>query len=389
MPARPSSKKPVARAVSPAAPATLGGEAAPARDVVLLAVTGLSPAVVTETLWALAHEKPRVLPRRVEFLTTATGARRIGEMLFSPAAAFGGKTAWQALREALKARADELIATPPSVIGRPAPATGTLVPLDDIATPQDNEAAAARILEAVRAVVENPDTRLVASIAGGRKTMGALLHAAVSLVGRESDRLTHVLVTPPYETLPGFFFPGQPGPDPANREGRAFPARQAEVRLADVPFVPLRNRFEDLRDMPGSFDGLVRRFARQMKEDALRPALVAISYRRKSLGVDGLQVPMRPRALAVLHFLLDANAQGAIPVDQQDVEDRMPAWLAQAPIPPGLRPARIVADDVRHELSEIRTRLRQAGVRWTIPQRSLALPPFRLQLLDPEKRGRA
>ena len=389
MPARPSSKKPVARAVSPAAPATLGGEAAPARDVVLLAVTGLSPAVVTETLWALAHEKPRVLPRRVEFLTTATGARRIGEMLFSPAAAFGGKTAWQALREALKARADELIATPPSVIGRPAPATGTLVPLDDIATPQDNEAAAARILEAVRAVVENPDTRLVASIAGGRKTMGALLHAAVSLVGRESDRLTHVLVTPPYETLPGFFFPGQPGPDPANREGRAFPARQAEVRLADVPFVPLRNRFEYLRDMPGSFDGLVRRFARQMKEDALRPALVAISYRRKSLGVDGLQVPMRPRALAVLHFLLDANAQGAIPVDQQDVEDRMPAWLAQAPIPPGLRPARIVADDVRHELSEIRTRLRQAGVRWTIPQRSLALPPFRLQLLDPEKRGRA
>ena len=389
MPARPSSKKPVARAVSPAAPATLGGEAAPARDVVLLAVTGLSPAVVTETLWALAHEKPRVLPRRVEFLTTATGARRIGEMLFSPAAAFDGKTAWQALREALKARADELIATPPVVIGRADPATGTLVPLDDIATPQDNEAAAARILEAVRAVVENPDTRLVASIAGGRKTMGALLHAAVSLVGRESDRLTHVLVTPPYETLPGFFFPGQPGPDPANREGRAFPARQAEVRLADVPFVPLRNRFEDLRDMPGSFDGLVRRFARQMKEDALRPAQVAISYRRKSLGVDGLEVPMRPRALAVLHFLLDANDQGAIPVDQQDVEDRMPAWLAQAPIPPGLKPARIVADDVRHELSEIRTRLRQAGVRWTIPQRSLALPPFRLQLLDLEKRGRA
>ncbi len=389
MPARPSSKKPVARAVSPAAPATLGGEAAPARDVVLLAVTGLSPAVVTETLWALAHEKPRVLPRRVEFLTTATGARRIGEMLFSPAAAFDGKTAWQALREALKARADELIATPPVVIGRADPATGTLVPLDDIATPQDNEAAAARILEAVRAVVENPDTRLVASIAGGRKTMGALLHAAVSLVGRESDRLTHVLVTPPYETLPGFFFPGQPGPDPANREGRAFPARQAEVRLADVPFVPLRNRFEDLRDMPGSFDGLVRRFARQMKEDALRPAQVAISYRRKSLGVDGLEVPMRPRALAVLHFLLDANDQAAIPVDQQDVEDRMPAWLAQAPIPPGLKPARIVADDVRHELSEIRTRLRQAGVRWTIPQRSLALPPFRLQLLDLEKRGRA
>ena len=380
MPARRLKTKP--RMAAPPVGAASGDPPAARKEVVLLAVTGLSPAVVTETVWALAHEQPPVVPARVEFLTTAIGARRIRELLFTPQARFAGRTAWQALREAVGAGTTELMAGEPMVVSRPDPDTGTLVALDDIATPEENAAAASRILEAVRTVVENPDTRLVASIAGGRKTMGALLHAAVSLVGRETDRLTHVLVSSPFDAIADFFFPGQPGPPVTARDGRPLAPDQAVVRLADVPFVPLRNRFEDLHDMPGSFDGLVRRFARQMKEDALRPALVALSYRRKSLVVDGQQVAMRPRALAVLHFLLDANDQTTIPVDQQDVEDRMPAWLAKAPIPPGLKPARIVADDVRHELSEIRARLRQAGVRWTIPQRSLALPPFRFELLD-------
>ena len=43
----------------------------------LLAVTGLSPAIVTETIWALAQENPPILPDRVIFLTTATGALKM------------------------------------------------------------------------------------------------------------------------------------------------------------------------------------------------------------------------------------------------------------------------------------------------------------------------
>ena len=47
----------------------------------LLAVTGLSPAIVTETVWALAKENPPTLPTRVIFLTTAVGAAKIQEQL--------------------------------------------------------------------------------------------------------------------------------------------------------------------------------------------------------------------------------------------------------------------------------------------------------------------
>ena len=46
--------------------------------------------------------------------------------------------------------------------------------LADIRTPADNEAAADFLLEQVRSLVENPDLQLIASVAGGRKTMDAI-----------------------------------------------------------------------------------------------------------------------------------------------------------------------------------------------------------------------
>ena len=39
-------------------------------QVVLLAVTGMTPAVLTETVWALARQDPPVIPDRVVVVTT-------------------------------------------------------------------------------------------------------------------------------------------------------------------------------------------------------------------------------------------------------------------------------------------------------------------------------
>ena len=347
----------------------------------LLAVTGLSPAIVTETVWALAREKRRVLPERVVCITTQVGADRMREQLFTPLPAFSGLTAWACLRAALKARDHELIAEPPRVIGQADRKSGTFEALPDIVTPEQNDLAAAFILEQVRQVVTNPDTRLIASIAGGRKTMGALLHAAVTLIGRESDRLTHVLVDAPFETLPGFFFPGQPGPSLTDRDGREHAPADAVVRLADVPFVPLRNRFEDIRDFPGNFDGLRRKFSRELKEDAARPRLLEISYRRKTLWLDDCALTMRPKALAVLHFLSDAQKADRTPIDQPAAAEAITDWLKRADfIPLGLKPRAMEPEDIRHELNHLRTELKGRG--FEIAKRALHLPPHTLRLRD-------
>lgn len=363
------------------APRTCGPatEAKSAPSTVLLAVTGLSPAIVTETIWALAHEPSPVLPSEVVFITTATGARQLKEQLFSTVPAFGGLTTWQALRQALGATDDQLIASEPKVICTTDPRGGTTRPLDDIQSPAENEAAAGFILETVRAYVENPDKRLVASIAGGRKTMGALLHAAVTLLGRETDRLTHVLVSPPYESLRGFFFPGQPGGPVVSREGLAHAPADAVISLADVPFVPIRNRFAEISTLPGSFSGLVARYSRQMKIDAGSPAEIILRYRRQEISLDGVCLKLRANAMATLHALLELNRRGAIPVDQTEMVESSSGTLweqIRTYLPDGKITRQITNDLIRHELGEIRSKIRSIGSRWNIPTRSLALPPF-------------
>ena len=349
----------------------------------LLAVTGLSPASVTETIWALAQAKPPILPTRVVFITTGIGAARIKDHLHTPRLTFGGLTTWQVLRAALKAKDDELIAEDPRLIGRANTHTGTLDTLDDIQTPEENDIAAGFILEEVRRVTMNPDIMLIASIAGGRKTMGALLYAAVTLIGRDTDRLTHVLVNAPYETLPGFFFPSQPGGTLVDEQGKKYSPAGATVQLADVPFVPLRNRFDDLRDMPGSFSGLVRRYTKTIKQDAERLVLIEIAYRQKCFWIDGVPVNASIRSLAILHFLLAEHEAGRIPVGQPEAADSMLRWLTTADfIPLGVKPSGVSAEDIRHDLSELRKALKKTTVAWQIPQRSLAFSPTRVRLRD-------
>ena len=347
----------------------------------LIAVTGLSPAIVTETVWALAQEKPRIIPHRVIFITTGTGAAKIQEQLHTALPALGGQTAWQALRADLKAKDHELIAEAPRLISRANKKNGTLDTLADIQTREENDIAASFILEEVRRVTMNPDTPLIASIAGGRKTMGALLHAAVTLLGRETDRLTHVLVSPPYETMPGFFFPTQPGPALKDREGKEHAPAKALVQLADVPFVPLRNRFDDLREIPGGFSGMVRKWSKTLKADAARPVLIEIGYRQKRLWVDDQPVKLPIKVLAVLNFLLDQQNLGQTPVDQTEAAERMENWLKQADFIPLMhRPKKMEAEDIRHSLNDLRTALKSQ--QWSIPARSLTAPPFTLRLRD-------
>ena len=50
---------------------------------ILLAVTGMTPQVVTETLYGLMRENPQSLPHELHLLTTADGAERARLALLS------------------------------------------------------------------------------------------------------------------------------------------------------------------------------------------------------------------------------------------------------------------------------------------------------------------
>jgi CRISPR-associated protein NE0113 (Cas_NE0113) len=152
------------------APNNLRKAIRPCPEVVLLAVTGMSPAILTETVWALAQENPPVLPDRIVVLTTTAGKEQIEQELFTPQTHFNNQSGWDCLREKLQEHGHE-------VAGRLRfdPATDDLrvlhrwdekshrkPALSDIRTAGENDAVADYILEVLRTFVENADTRVIA-----------------------------------------------------------------------------------------------------------------------------------------------------------------------------------------------------------------------------------
>jgi CRISPR-associated protein (TIGR02584 family) len=357
-------------------------------STVLFAVVGMSPAVLTETVWALAHRRPRVLPERVVVLTTRKARASIErELLAPPSDQPQALPVWDELRHHLRARPGQLRfgATPEDirVVTRLDPVTGRSSELDDITSPEDNLALGNALLENLRPFTENPRVRLIASLAGGRKTMSALLYACMSLIGREGDEITHVLVNEPYDgpLQPRFYFPGQSAAPLQNpRGGPAVSPRDARVGLATLPFVPLRRAFDRIGGLPGGFADVVAHY-RQVSAGRPQPPLVRL--RDDGVEIDSTHVPLRGRTLRLLEFLLVTNhgpdAQPFPgPSDAADVFFQ--EFLPTRPALGNWQQVNGHEQDLRREKNYLVNALAAAGiVGWRPGQRakSLTLPPFR------------
>lgn len=200
---------------------------------VLLAVTGLTPQIVTETLYALAVGQAEPwIPTEIRLITTAEGAERARLSLLDPK---DGQFHALCRDYGLTGQ----IAFSPENIMVIRDATGA--PLADIRTPEDNTVAADALLAEVRALCADATCALHVSIAGGRKTMGFFLGYALSLFGRSQDRLSHVLVNEPFESLREFYFPPAEPRVLHTSAGRPIHTADAQIMLAEIPFVRLRD----------------------------------------------------------------------------------------------------------------------------------------------------
>ncbi|HZR19241.1 MAG TPA: CRISPR-associated ring nuclease Csm6 [Verrucomicrobiae bacterium] len=279
---------------------------------VLLAATGMTPAILTETVWALAQEKDPLIPDEVVIVTTLGGNQTIERELRTPLPP-KGLTVWQELRQAILGSPDErdsrLTLSKARIVEAPDPQTGLSSYLDDLRTPEENAATANFLLSELRRWTELPDTRLIVSIAGGRKTMGALLYACVSLVGRETDRVTHVLVNEPFDDprlAPRFYFPQQSQQKLKTPDGQTHEAGDGKIDLADIPFVPFRNLFErDLISKPRTFVDLVQRCRTKVEEIARQNARLTLWRGRCEVEVNSARIKTSKSQHILLLFLAE------------------------------------------------------------------------------------
>ncbi len=230
---------------------------------ILLCVAGLSPQIVTETLYALTVTgEPRFVPTEIHLLTTAEGAERARLTLLSDEPGWFHRLRQDYGLPDIRFTLDTIHLLR-AADGRP---------LVDIRELADNEAIADTITAVVRELTADPHCAVHASIAGGRKTMGFYLGYALSLFGRPQDRLSHVLVSSSFETNASFFYPS---PTPkvifANPpDSRPLDASDAEVTLADIPFVRLRDGLQESLLEPGaSFSAVVAQAQRNLATPCL------------------------------------------------------------------------------------------------------------------------
>ena len=203
------------------------------KEVFLYAVTGLSPAVFTETIWGLAAQNPPVLPTCIRIFTTKVGKDKLSAW---------AKLHWEDMSRAI-AKKHKNRDIPEIFKGKwqsgfvevlkNRDKSGIEYDMDDIRSQDDNLEMAEFMFKKIKEDIDYEIFKgrerpvIYASIAGGRKTMGAMLHSIVSLLGKDGDKIFHVLTDkdPPRD----FAYPG------CKMESKA----NIKLDLAEVPFVPL------------------------------------------------------------------------------------------------------------------------------------------------------
>ena len=202
---------------------------------ILIAVSGLTPQIITETMYYLMVVK-KIYLSEVHIITTKTGEERIKNNLLGKAAGpyFDFCREYGFEPTEIKFEIHLIF----DMDGKP---------LEDIRTTVDNESTARTIIKIVYEHTRREDIRVFVSLAGGRKTMSAYIALALQLFGREQDRLTHVLVWPPQvESEKNFYFPPK-NPDQKIQlsSGKSIPAKEVKIELAEIPFIRLRSTIQD------------------------------------------------------------------------------------------------------------------------------------------------
>ncbi|GFO73309.1 hypothetical protein BJAS_P4044 [Bathymodiolus japonicus methanotrophic gill symbiont] len=258
---------------------------------ILIAVSGLSPQILTETLYGLAvKSQPAFIPTEIHLITTIEGAHRANLSLLHEE-----KGPFHVLCRDYQLSDINFTEQHIHII---CDQEGN--ELDDIRNPAQNEAAADFITNIINQLTRDEDTAVHVSIAGGRKTMGYYIGYALSLFGRTQDRLSHVLVSDGYEGLPEFYYPTPKSNVINTRDNRPLDTSKAQITLAEIPFIRMRQDIPEklLKGKVGFLDTI--NLARKAE---LIPELI-IDLENKKISANGEVFTMPAIAIAFYSWLL-------------------------------------------------------------------------------------
>ncbi len=267
----------------------------------LICVSGLTPQIITESLFCLSIQKKTEIDE-LFIITTERGKEVIlgrDESEYTPSIPLDDEINRMCEKYNIKKPVfpeddKHIIVAREESIGLP-----------DIRSDRDNILFPNRLCEFLREKSADPENVLYCSLSGGRKTMSAFLALALSIFGRENDRLFHVLTSEEHE-FKGFF-----------------PETEDEINaleLSEIPFVRLRPLIEET---PGKKELLNKKYNELVKytQDKLlnlsRRPLLLIDGENRSLhyGEKSIRLEMLPFALYYKFALQSLEGKGGLTIN--------------------------------------------------------------------------
>ncbi len=222
---------------------------------ILIAVSGLTPQIITETLYCLSVQR-KISVHEIYVITTARGRDvmyGIDDKINYPPL----KKEIERLCKMYKLKTPKFSNSDTHIIV----AKEESVEMSDIRTDKQNKLFPNKVCEVIMEKTTDKDNVLYCSVSGGRKTMSIYMAAALSLFGRTNDKLLHVLT------------------DEKSEFKNFFPENKSEdklLELAEVPFVKLRSlisqNFEKYKLKSLTFDkvvSLTQKELEQLSQDKL------------------------------------------------------------------------------------------------------------------------
>lgn len=262
---------------------------------ILICVSGLTPQIVTETLFCLAV-KEKIQIDEIYVLTTKRGRDvilGIDEHPTTPKIALSKEI--KNLCKDYKIKKPKFEENDTHIIV----AKEESIELSDIRTDKDNILFPNKVCEFIRDKSSNPNTTLFCSITGGRKSMSVHIANTLSIFAREQDKLLHVLTKEEHE-FKGFY--------PRNKK------EAEDLELSEIPFVRLRSILS--ADMKSSellkfnFDEIVRFTQKQLK--LLAPSnFLTLDIMRREFRYGNDKISLEPLEFLFYYYFVDSKFNGA------------------------------------------------------------------------------
>jgi len=258
---------------------------------ILICVSGLTPQIITESLYCLAVKEKTPI-HEIYVITTARGREVIlglDKAASTPKVAL--KSEIESLCDKYKMQIPLFVNNSDHIIV----AKEESIELSDVRSDKQNKLFPNKVAEFLRLKSQEKETVLYCVISGGRKSMSVHLAYALSLFGRENDKLLHVLTSEANE-FKGFY--------PQNKK------EAQELELSEIPFVRLRSLItsgnSSEKILNKKYSEIVDLTQKQLKKLSDRKQLF-VDVENRSLYYDGNSLQLEPLEFAIYFLILEHN----------------------------------------------------------------------------------